>query len=160
MTAHSYHYHHRRILRFGRPGWNLRWCECRNYPNTLSLRLWNLSNCIPHLCHSYIRCYTLNSCGWGYGSTLTPLAPQRFPQIWESLRITEILDDVSVEMMMSYAHPQLFKVFKHLIYVWHRCGKQFERFYPLNNSVVGPFPHLHQLWFQRTFPNLGKPLWL
>jgi hypothetical protein len=22
--------------------------------------------------------------GWGYGSTLTPLPPQRFPQIWES----------------------------------------------------------------------------
>jgi hypothetical protein len=28
---------------------------------------------------------TLNSCGWEYGSTLTPLPPQRFPQIWESL---------------------------------------------------------------------------
>jgi len=27
---------------------------------------------------------TLNSCGWAYGSTLTPLPPQRFPQIWES----------------------------------------------------------------------------
>jgi len=37
MTAHSYHYHHRRIPRFGRAGWNPRWCKCQNYPNTLSL---------------------------------------------------------------------------------------------------------------------------
>ncbi len=43
------------------------------------------------------RClHTLNSCGWGYGSTLTPLPPQRFHQIWES---SEIIDDVSVEMI-------------------------------------------------------------
>ena len=33
--------------------------------------------------------------------------------------------------VLPYAHPQLFKVFKHLIYVWHRCGMQFERFYSL-----------------------------
>ena len=45
------------------------------------------------------------------------------------------------------------------LYVWHGCGMQFERFYSLNNSVVGSFPHLHHLGFQRTFPNLGKPLW-
>jgi hypothetical protein len=44
------------------------------------------------------------------------------------------------------------------IYVWHGCGMQFERFYSLNNSVVGSFPHLLNLWFQPTLPNLGKPL--
>jgi hypothetical protein len=60
--------------------------------------------------------------------------------------------------VLPYAHPQLFKAFQHLIYVWHGCGMQFERFYRLNDSVVGSFPHLHHLWFQRTFPNLGKPL--
>jgi hypothetical protein len=60
--------------------------------------------------------------------------------------------------VLSYPNPQLFKVFKHLIYVWHRCGMQFKRFYPLNDSVVGSFPHLHHIWFQRTFPNLRKPL--
>jgi hypothetical protein len=88
MTAHSYRYHHRRIPRFRRAGWNPRWCKCQNYPTTLSLRLWNLSDCIPHPCHTYIRCLnTLNSCGWGYGSTLTLLPPQRFPQIWESFLI-------------------------------------------------------------------------
>ena len=86
MAAHSYRCHHRGIPRFGRAGWNHRWCKCENYPTTLSLRLQNLSNNIPHPCHTYIRCLnTLNSCGWGYGSTLTPLPPQRFPQIWESL---------------------------------------------------------------------------
>jgi hypothetical protein len=58
-----------------------------------------------------------------------------------------------------YPHPQLFKVLKHLIYEWHRCGMQFERFYSLNNSVVGSFPHWHHLGFQQTFPNLRKPLW-
>ncbi len=42
---------------------------------------------------------------------------------------------------------QLFKVFKHLIYVCHRCGMQFERFYSLNDSVVGSLPHLHYLGF-------------
>ena len=61
--------------------------------------------------------------------------------------------------LLPYAHPQLFKVFKHLIYVWHRCGMQFERFYSLNDSVLGSFPHLHHLGFQRTCPNLGKRLW-
>jgi hypothetical protein len=61
--------------------------------------------------------------------------------------------------VLPYPYPQLFKVFKHLIYVWHGCGMQFERFYSLNDSVVGSFPHLHHLWFHRTLPNLGKPLW-
>ena len=39
MTAHSYRYHHRCIPRFGRAGWNPRWCKCENYPTTLLLRL-------------------------------------------------------------------------------------------------------------------------
>jgi hypothetical protein len=61
--------------------------------------------------------------------------------------------------VLPYPHPQLFKVFKHLIYVWHGCGMQFEGFYSLNDSVVGSFPHLHHVGFQRTLPHLGKPLW-
>jgi hypothetical protein len=40
--------------------------------------------------------------------------------------------------------------------VWRCC--KFEGFYSLNDSVVGSFPQLHHLGFQRTFPNLGKPL--
>jgi hypothetical protein len=38
--------------------------------------------------------------------------------------------------VLPYPHPQLFKVFKHLLYVCHGCGKQFERFYSLNNSTM------------------------
>jgi len=38
-----------------------------------------------HIYVIHIRCLnTLNSCGWAYGCTLTPLSPQSFPQIWES----------------------------------------------------------------------------
>jgi len=47
-------------------------------------------------------------------------------------------------------------VFKHLIYVCHRCGMHFERFYSLNHSVLGSFPHLHHLGFQPALSNLGK----
>jgi hypothetical protein len=61
--------------------------------------------------------------------------------------------------VLPYAHPQLFKTFKHLIYVWHRCGIQFERFYSLSDSLVGTFSHLHHIWFQRTSSNLGIRLW-
>jgi hypothetical protein len=35
-----------------------------------------------------------------------------------------------------YAHPQPEKVLKHLTYVWHRRGMQFERLYSLNQSIV------------------------
>jgi len=74
MAAHSHRYHHRGFPRFGIVYWNPRWCKCGNDPSMLSLRLSNLSNCIPHQCHTYIRCLnTLNSCGWAHGSTLTPL---------------------------------------------------------------------------------------
>ena len=31
------------------------------------------------------------------------------------------------------------------IYVWHGCGMQFERFYSLNDSIVGSFPHWHHM---------------
>jgi hypothetical protein len=40
----------------------------------------------------------------------------------------------------------------------HVCGMQFERFYSLNDSVVGSFPHLHHLWFKPALSNLGKCL--
>jgi hypothetical protein len=39
--------------------------------------------------------------------------------------------------VLPYAHPQLCKVFKHLIYVCHGYGMQFERFYSLNDSILG-----------------------
>ncbi len=41
------------------------------------------SNCIPGPWHTYIWCLSIFSgCGWAYGFTLTPLAPQILPQIW------------------------------------------------------------------------------
>jgi len=55
----------------------------------------------------------------------------KLSQIWQNLCGGNGMN------VLPYAHPQLFKVFKHLIYVWHRCGMQFERFYSLNDSVVG-----------------------
>ncbi len=57
--------------------------------------------------------------------------------------------------VLPYAHPQLFKVFKHLIYVWHRCGMQFERFYSLNDSVVGSFPHITSSRISASSPKSG-----
>ena len=61
IAAHSYRYHHRDFPRFGRAGWNHIWCQWGNDPTKLSLRDSNLSNCIPHLCHTYIMCLnTLN----------------------------------------------------------------------------------------------------
>jgi hypothetical protein len=61
--------------------------------------------------------------------------------------------------VLPYAHPQLFKLFEQLIFVWHGCGMQFERFFSLNHGVVGSFPHLHHLWIQPALPNLGICLW-
>ncbi len=46
----------RSFPRLGRAGWIPTWCKCGNDPTTLLLRLQNFSNCIPHLCHTYIRC--------------------------------------------------------------------------------------------------------
>jgi hypothetical protein len=130
MAAHSYRYLHRRFPRYlgsGKVLWNhiydvnvemiplrYRW-GCRTF-QTAS--------------HIYIRCLnTLNSCGWAYGSTLTPLPPQRFPQIWESLLKSKIIKvwkwsyyaiDEAVEPLklhptsMSY----IYKVFEHLKQLW------------------------------------------
>ena len=58
-------------------------------------------------------------------------------------------NDVSVQ---PYAHPQQMEVFKHLVYVCHGYGMQFERFYSLIHSVVAWFAHLHHLGFQPYLP--------
>jgi hypothetical protein len=68
-------------------------------------------------------------------STLTSYDFSKLSQIWGYVCGG---NGVSV---LPYAHPQLCKVFKHLIYVWRGCGMQFERSYSLNDSVVGSFPH-------------------
>ena len=59
-----------------------RWCKCANHATLQSLRLENLSNCISHSYHTYIRYLsTFNCWGWAYGCTLTPLPPQMFPRM-------------------------------------------------------------------------------
>jgi hypothetical protein len=51
-----------------------------------------------------------------------------------------------------YAHPQPEMVLKHLMYVRHGCGIQFESFFSLNQSVVVWLVHVqHQEGFQPTF---------
>jgi hypothetical protein len=45
------------------------------------------------------------------------------PQYWGN-----VCGGNSVSVLL-YAHPQLFKVFKHLTYVRNGCGMQFERLY-------------------------------
>ena len=58
--------------------------------------------------------------------------------------------------MLPYAHPQLFQVFKNLIYVWHGCGMQFERFYSLSDSIVGSF-HIYIIYdFSKLSQILGN----
>ena len=66
MAAHSHHYHHRDVSpRFGRVGWNHRWCKCNNHATMLWLKLQNLSNCIPHPWHTYVNYFsTFNWYGW------------------------------------------------------------------------------------------------
>jgi hypothetical protein len=75
-----------------------------------------MSNCIPNLCHTYIRCLnTLKSFGLAYGSTLNCYHHRGIPRFGGHMaahshcyhqggiprfeELTEILDDVSVEMI-------------------------------------------------------------
>jgi hypothetical protein len=67
---------------------------------------------------------------------------ENFPKSGE----TSVVASGNGKNVQPYAHPQLFKVFIHLLYVWHRCGMQFWRFYHLSDSVLGSFPHLHHIY--------------
>ena len=62
MDAHSLRYHHRCFPRFGRVSWKSRWCRCANHTTSQWLRLSNLSNCISHPCHTYMRCLSTFNC--------------------------------------------------------------------------------------------------
>jgi len=86
MAAHSHHYYHRGFPRFGEFTEILDDVNVEMIPLRYCWGFRTFLNCIPHSCHTYIRSFkTWNSCGWAYGSTLIPLPPQRFPQIWENL---------------------------------------------------------------------------
>ncbi len=85
MVSHSHCYHHRHFPRVVRVDWNPTWCKCANHATTLWLRLWNLSNCIPHPCHTFIRHLSaFSGCGCAYGFILILLPPQMLPQICEN----------------------------------------------------------------------------
>ncbi len=65
-----------------------------------------------------------------------------------------------VVLMWVWGHmPIHYLGLKHLIYVWHGHGMQFERFYRLSQSIVAWFAHLHRVGFHPTSPTLGNHLW-
>ncbi len=80
VDPYSHHYHHKCSPRFGRVEWSPRWSVCAN-DATMTwmtwLRLYNLSNCIPHPCYTSRKYLShLNCGGWAYGCTLTPFPQQ------------------------------------------------------------------------------------
>ncbi len=63
-ASYSNQYHQRHSPRLVRVGWCPTWCKCANHATIFILRLWNLSNCIPCPCHTYMRCgCAFSGCG-------------------------------------------------------------------------------------------------
>ncbi len=127
MASHSHCYHWSCFPRFGKVSWNPTWCKCANHATTLWLRLYNLSNCIPCPCHTYMwGLRTFSGWGWACGVTCTSLSPQMLPQICESwlksylMQVCKPCHYIAVEpyklhpMSMSY----LYEVFEHLLRLW------------------------------------------
>ena len=65
------------LLRLCRSGVDFRKIELSPSPSDVVmswLRLQTRTDCIPHPCHMYTKCFsTLICCGWAYGCTLTLL---------------------------------------------------------------------------------------
>ncbi len=130
MASHSHRYHHRCFSRFVRIGWNPTWCKCANHATMLWLRLYNLSNCIPCPCHTYMRYLsTFSGCEWAYDFTLTPLPPQMLPQIWivwlksYLMQVCKPCHYALIEAVEPFKlHPMsmryLDEVFEHLLGLW------------------------------------------
>ena len=106
MDAHSHCFPHKHFLRLGRGGWNhdpVTWM-CANDANTLWLRLYNLSNCIPLPCHTYKRCLSTFYCGrWIYGCTLTLFPTNVSPDLRE---LAEILEGVGEQISSHWSLVQ------------------------------------------------------
>ena len=110
VDGHMEHTHTIITTKFGRVSKHSSWCKFANRttmwrlrpkvttsPTVQKLRLQNHFKCIPHPCHTSMRCLRPFSCwGWAYGCILTWLPPQMFP-IWMqtySLTITDISPDL------------------------------------------------------------------
>ncbi len=87
-------------------------------------------NCIPCPCHTDMRgLSTFVGCGWAYGFTLKPLAPQMFPQICESwlqsylIQVCKPCPYALVEAVEPFKlHPMsmwfIYERFEHLLRLW------------------------------------------
>ncbi len=152
MASHSHCYHHRHFPRVGKGAEILPDAAVTIHATTFWLRLWNLSNCIPCLCHIYMWCLSaFSGCGWVYGFTLTPLPPQTFPQICESwlksylMQVCKPCHYILVEAVEPFKlHPTSMS---YILY---------ERFERLLRFWIGIWLHTHTVTTTDASPDLGK----
>ncbi len=104
------------------------------------LLLWGvISNTIADTCNSLIH----NPCWDHFYTYIIKHFSQQLSKIWGYLCGGNGMN------VLPYPHPQLFKVFEHLIYVCHRCGMQFERSSISVNSIISGPELLRWLTFLR-----------
>ncbi len=130
MSSHLHRAHHRCFSRLGKVGWIPKLYKFANHATTLWLRLLNLSNCILHLCHTFIRCLSaFSGTGWAYGFTLTLLPPHTLPQILESRLKSDVMqlykpchytlvEAVEPFKLLCMFIAYIYDRFKHLLRLW------------------------------------------
>ncbi len=98
-----------------------------------------------------MRCLsTFSGCGWGYGFTLTPLPPQTFPQIWERLMKSYLMQDCKP---CHYALVEAVEPFKlHHMSMWYI----YERFEHLLMLWIGIWLPTHINTTTDTSPDLWE----
>ncbi len=151
MASYSHPYHHRHLPSFGEVGWNPTWCKCTNHVTMLWLRLYNLSNCIPCPCHTYMRGLSAFwGFGWAYGFPLTSIPPQTLPQICESWLKSYLMQ---VCKPSHYALVEAKEPFK-----LHPMSMSYiyERFERLLRLWMGIWLHTHTVTTADTSPDLER----
>jgi len=101
MAAYSHQYHHRHFPRFRRVRPHSRWCKCVHHAGMQWLRLYSLSDCIPHPCHTHTRVWGASHVADGHMAaqhTHTSTTTDISPDLGELCQI--LLADVSVQTMM------------------------------------------------------------